>query len=145
MGHSGIVVACNVVQLLCAILLLTFALQGVHRAVAADLRGLGKLDILAVSYLPPEHFPQRKELHLDAVTHGDAHEDWTLHPAERETLFLHYHQGHTAEEIGQLTGQPRNTVLSIIHRAIRKLRVAAASDPVLKLGNHIVGLFVTFL
>jgi RNA polymerase sigma-70 factor (ECF subfamily) len=68
-----------------------------------------------------------------------------LRPAERETLFLHYHQGHTAEEIGQLTGQPRNSVLSIIHRAIRKLRVVAASDPVSKLSNHIVGLFVTFL
>lgn len=68
-----------------------------------------------------------------------------LRPAERETLFLHYYQGHTAEEIGQLTGQPRNTVLSIIHRAIRKLRAAAASDPISKLGNHIAGLFVTFL
>lgn len=68
-----------------------------------------------------------------------------LRPVEREVLFLHYHQGHTAEEIGQLTSQPRNTVLSIIHRAIRKLRAAAASGGVSKLGNQVVALFVTFL
>jgi hypothetical protein len=35
--------------------------------VAADFRGKGQLDILAVSYLPPHAFPQRKELNLDAV------------------------------------------------------------------------------
>lgn len=69
----------------------------------------------------------------------------TLRPTEREVLFLHYQQGHTAEEIGQLTDQPRNTVLSSIRRAIAKLRVAAASDPVTKLGNRIVLLFVTLL
>ena len=48
-----------------------------------------------------------------------------LRPAEREVLFLHYHQGHTAEEIAQLHGQSRGTVLSLIHRAIAKLREAA--------------------
>jgi RNA polymerase sigma-70 factor (ECF subfamily) len=42
-------------------------------------------------------------------------------------LFLHYHQGHTAEEISRMTNQPRGTVLSLIHRAIAKLREAAAS------------------
>ena len=68
-----------------------------------------------------------------------------LRPAEREMLFLHYHQGHTAEEIGELTGQPRNTVLSIIHRAIRKLRDAAASGSVSKFGNQVVALFVAIL
>ena len=49
----------------------------------------------------------------------------TLRPIERETLFLHYYEGHTAEEIGQLTGQPRGTVLSLLHRAIAKLRETA--------------------
>ena len=48
---------------------------------------------------------------------------------EREMLFLHYHQGHTAEEIAQMTNQPRGTVLSLIHRAIAKLREAAANAP----------------
>ena len=47
-----------------------------------------------------------------------------LRPGEREALFLHYYEGRTAEEIGQLTGQPRGTVLSLLHRAIAKLRQA---------------------
>jgi hypothetical protein len=42
-------------------------LFGVHRAVAADFRGCGKLDIVAVSYLPADHFPQRRERRLDAT------------------------------------------------------------------------------
>jgi len=51
-----------------------------------------------------------------------------LRPNEREMLFLHYHQGHTAEEISRMMSQPRGTVLSLIHRAIGKLRGAAASE-----------------
>jgi len=47
-----------------------------------------------------------------------------LRPVEREALFLHYYEGRTAEEIGQLTGQPRGTVLSLLHRAVAKLRAA---------------------
>lgn len=50
-----------------------------------------------------------------------------LRPVERETLFLHYYEGRTAEDIAQLTGQPRGTVLSLLHRAIAKLREAAAT------------------
>ncbi len=50
-----------------------------------------------------------------------------LRPAEREAIFLHYYEGRTAEEISQLTGQPRGTVLSLMHRAIIRLREAAAS------------------
>lgn len=69
----------------------------------------------------------------------------TLRPAEREMLFLHYHQGYTAEEIGQLTDQPRNTVLSTIHRAIAKLRATTATNPLSKIGNRIVLFFVAFL
>ena len=69
-----------------------------------------------------------------------------LGPMERETLFLHYHQGHTAEEIGRLTDRPRGSVLSTMHRAIRKLRAAAAtSRSLVKVGNHILAFFVTFL
>lgn len=52
-----------------------------------------------------------------------------LRPAEREAVFLHYYEGRTAEEISQLTGQPRGTVLSLLHRAIHRLREAAASSP----------------
>ncbi len=42
-------------------------MHGVHRAIAADIDGDGDLDIVAVCYLPGEHFPQRKELNLDSV------------------------------------------------------------------------------
>ncbi len=44
-------------------------MYGVHRAVAADFRGKGLLDILAVSYLPPHAFPQRKGLKLGGVVY----------------------------------------------------------------------------
>jgi RNA polymerase sigma-70 factor (ECF subfamily) len=68
-----------------------------------------------------------------------------LRPVERETLFLHYYQGHTAEEIAQLTGQPRGTVLSLLHRAIAKLREAAANPTTQSRCNQWLFLFVPFL
>jgi hypothetical protein len=42
-------------------------MYGVHRAIAADFRGTGKLDIVAVSFLPASTFPQRGQANLDAV------------------------------------------------------------------------------
>lgn len=48
----------------------------------------------------------------------------TLRPAEREAIFLHHIEGRTAEEIGSLTRRPRNTVLSLLHRAFQKLQRA---------------------
>ncbi len=51
-----------------------------------------------------------------------------LRMVEREVLFLHYVQGHTAAEIGVLTGRPRGSVLSLLHRAIANLRARAAAD-----------------
>jgi RNA polymerase sigma factor (sigma-70 family) len=68
-----------------------------------------------------------------------------LRPVERETLFLHYYQGHTAEEIAQLTGQPRGTVLSLLHRAIAKLREAATSPSAQGRCNQWLMFFVSFL
>ncbi|MBL9187056.1 MAG: RNA polymerase sigma factor [Opitutaceae bacterium] len=50
-----------------------------------------------------------------------------LRPGEREAIYLHHVAGHTAEEIGVLTRQPRGTVLSLLHRAFKKLRDAAAT------------------
>jgi hypothetical protein len=40
---------------------------GVHRAVAADFRGTGKLDIVAVSFLSADHYPQRQERGLEGM------------------------------------------------------------------------------
>lgn len=46
----------------------------------------------------------------------------SLRSAEREALFLSAVEGYTAQEIADLTEQPRGTVLSLIHRARVKLR-----------------------
>ncbi len=45
-----------------------------------------------------------------------------LRDVEREYLFLAVVEGYTADEIGQMTGTARGTVLSILHRSKRKLR-----------------------
>ncbi|MEM0967340.1 MAG: RNA polymerase sigma factor [Verrucomicrobiota bacterium] len=44
-----------------------------------------------------------------------------LRVEEREVIFLHIVEGRTAREIASITGSPRNTVLSQIHRARKKL------------------------
>ena len=65
-----------------------------------------------------------------------------LRPKERDMQFLHYYQGHSAEEIAQTTGQPRGTVLSLIRRAIAKLGEAAAgasgSSIAIFSGKHLI-------
>ncbi|MHC4958183.1 MAG: RNA polymerase sigma factor [Planctomycetota bacterium] len=53
----------------------------------------------------------------------------TLRPQEREALYLAAVEDYTAREIGDLTGRPRNTVLSLIHRARAKLRDYFARRP----------------
>lgn len=47
-----------------------------------------------------------------------------LRPEEREVLYLHIVEGYTAREIGKLSGQPRNTVLSLLHRGKQKIKDA---------------------
>jgi RNA polymerase sigma-70 factor (ECF subfamily) len=46
----------------------------------------------------------------------------TLRPVERETLYLMAVEGYTAQEVADLTSQPRNTVLSLNYRARQKAR-----------------------
>lgn len=45
-----------------------------------------------------------------------------LSTGEREMLYLFVVEEYTAREIADMTGRPRNTVLSIVHRARKKLR-----------------------
>ena len=52
----------------------------------------------------------------------------SLRPEEREALFLNVVEGYTAQEIADLCERPRGTVLSLIHRAKRKLREALTSQ-----------------
>jgi len=49
-----------------------------------------------------------------------------LRVEEREALFLNAVEGFTASEISDHTGQPRNTILSLIHRAKAKLKKSLA-------------------
>lgn len=42
-------------------------MYGVERAVAADMHGDGRLDIIAVNYLPAASFPQREHLNLPSI------------------------------------------------------------------------------
>lgn len=51
-----------------------------------------------------------------------------LRDVEREYLFLSIVEGYTADEIGQMTGTSRGTVLSILHRSKAKLRRMLADD-----------------
>jgi hypothetical protein len=62
-------------------------MYGVHRAVAADFRGSGRKDIVAVSFLPRGHFPQRVELGLDSVIllEQTAPGQFVRHSLERST------------------------------------------------------------
>lgn len=51
-----------------------------------------------------------------------------LRTEEREALFLAVVEGYTAEEIGKMTDRPRGTILSLLHRAKKKLRELLAGD-----------------
>lgn len=51
----------------------------------------------------------------------------TLRPEAREALYLACVEGFTAREIADLTGRPRGTVLSLVHRARHQLREALAA------------------
>jgi RNA polymerase sigma-70 factor, ECF subfamily len=51
-----------------------------------------------------------------------------LRPEEREAVFLHEVEGYTASEISRMTGQPRGTVLSLMHRARERLLKLAQSE-----------------
>ena len=46
----------------------------------------------------------------------------TLRPEDRESMFLFAVEGFTAQEIGEMTGRPRGTILSVLHRVRHKLR-----------------------
>lgn len=51
-----------------------------------------------------------------------------LRDHERELLYLSVVEGYPARELAELTEQPRGTILSLLHRAKRKLRVLLTQD-----------------
>lgn len=81
--------------------------------------------VVAFDRLEPEEHPDSEAAPSPGVQ-GDIDQLLgRLRPGEREAVYLHYVDGHTAHEIGVLTRQPRGTVLSLLHRAVKKLRAAA--------------------
>lgn len=61
----------------------------------------------------------------------------SLRPEEREALYLNAVEGYTTREIAEQTGTPRNTVLSLIHRARQKLsRATRLEEQTLKQENQ---------
>lgn len=52
----------------------------------------------------------------------------SLRAVEREAIYLSAVEGYTAQEIADHTRQPRGTILSLIHRARKKLRQHFSQD-----------------
>ncbi len=59
-----------------------------------------------------------------------------LKQEQREALYLSVVEGYTAREISQLTRTPRNTVLSHIHRARKKLASLTGDQEIKTRGHH---------
>lgn len=76
--------------------------------------------------------PENILLEIDEL---EAHLE-VLRPVERETLFLFAVEGYTAKEIAQYSGNPRGTVLSLIHRARKKLKSSISSQQEVKHGEY---------
>ena len=75
-----------------------------------------------------EDFPAPGDVGQKAV---ESTLDWMLaqlRDVEREALFLHVVEGYSANEIAVLTGKPRGTVLSLIHRGRQKLTTLAEAE-----------------
>jgi hypothetical protein len=78
-------------------------MHGVHRAVAADITGAGRKDIVAVSFLPLEAFPKRGELKLDSILllEQDKPGNFACHSLERVAC------DHVTCAVGDLYGAGR--------------------------------------
>jgi len=79
----------------------------------------------------PEHEPPADEPPFsDRVLDRDVLDTalGSLGPAERELIYLAYVEDYTAQELSDMTGRPRNTILSLLHRARHKLRAAIGDD-----------------
>jgi RNA polymerase sigma-70 factor (ECF subfamily) len=68
--------------------------------------------------LPADTFPEEPE---HRALHGAL---GLLRDDEREVIFLHAVEAFSASEIAALTGRPRGTILSLLHRTKAKLRAA---------------------
>jgi RNA polymerase sigma-70 factor (ECF subfamily) len=74
----------------------------------------------AVPDAEPADILVEEKLRIDLLTLEQALGQ--LRPEEREALFLTAVEGYTAQEVAELTGRPRGTILSLVHRARLKIR-----------------------
>jgi hypothetical protein len=82
-------------------------MYGAMRAVAADFRGSGLKDIVAVSYLPEEIFPQRRPLRLDSVLYLEQTKPGKFVPYSMEQVRCDY----LTAVAGDLNGDGRNHLI----------------------------------
>ena len=71
--------------------------------------------------------PTHESLTLSLVDLEDALDE--LEANERELIYLNKVEGYTAEDISQITNEPRGTVLWRLSEAMKKLRAFAAEKP----------------
>ena len=95
-----------------------YLLKAIRNRCIDDVRREARVRFEPLDALPP----------LADAEEGD-HENHTLERAlgrlsstERELIFLHVVEEYTAAEIAEMTGKPRGTILSAVHRAKRKLQ-----------------------
>lgn len=85
-----------------------------------------KFPLIALDEINEQDIPEERFLRDDETIVADA--DYLekalsrLTTGEREMLYLFIVEGYTAREISEMADRPRNTVLSIVHRARKKLR-----------------------
>lgn len=104
-----------------AALFMTIRNLFIDRCRRANILSFDSCDEEPLNLAAPENVSPCALADLDGLLAG-------LRPGEREAIYLHYVEGHTAEEVGVLTRKPRGTVLSSLHRALHKLKIAAASS-----------------
>jgi hypothetical protein len=95
------------------------AMYGAHRALAADISGQGRMDIVAASFLPAEAFPQRESLKLDAMLFFEALEPgrYARHRLEAGTC------NHVSCAVGDLFGTGRNDIITATFAATAQPQV----------------------
>jgi len=100
----------------------------IFRAIRSRFINQYKRDLL-IPLVPLDDINEEDYSTHDTPFHHQAYNDEyleqalsTLRTAEREALFLTAVEGYTAQEVAELTDQPRGTILSMLHRSRVKIK-----------------------